>query len=269
MPQEILFSKMAGAGNDFIVVDNRDVKIAARSLYAKKWCDRKKSIGGDGLLLLEKSGKADFKMRIFNPDGSEAEMCGNGVRCIGQFSYDNRLTGKRFQMETIAGIIDVEIKGSIVKARMIDPKDIKLDLNILLQGRSTVLSFVNTGVPHAVCFVKSLKEVDVEGTGQAIRTHEYFKPRGTNANFIQLLPGNAILIRTYERGVEGETLSCGTGSTAGALIAAATHRLKSPVAVKTKSGETLKIYFTRDGESFRDVYLEGSVQKCFQGRVRL
>lgn len=269
MAKEINFIKMAGAGNDFIVADNRDVKIAARSLAAKKWCDRKNSIGGDGLLLLEKSKKAAFRMRIINPDGSEAEMCGNGIRCIAKVAHDAGITGKKFSIETIAGIIDAEIKGSIVKARMIDPKDLKLNFNILLADKALALNFVNTGVPHTVCFVKSLKEIDVEHTGQAIRTHEYFKPRGTNANFVQAQGGNAIEIRTYERGVEGETLSCGTGSTAGALVAAATLQMKSPVSVKTKSGETLKVYFSKEDSRFYDVYLEGPVKKCFQGRVML
>ncbi len=267
MAKEISFTKMVGAGNDFIVIDNRTGVVAARSRAAKKWCDRKNSIGADGVLFLEKSRQANFQMRIVNSDGSEAEMCGNGIRCIAKFAQDQKLVGKKFKIQTIAGIIDVEIKGAIVKARMVDPKDMKLNLNILLNDQSAAMSFVNTGVPHAVCVVKSLKAVDVDGLGRAIRTHDYFKPRGTNANFIQFNLDRSIDIRTYERGVEGETLSCGTGSTAGALIAAATKDLPSPVLVRTKSGETLKIYFSKEGQNFHDVYLEGPVQKSFEGRA--
>ncbi len=266
--KEIAFTKMVGTGNDFIVVDNRAGGVPARAM-AKKWCDRKYSIGADGLLLLERSRKADFRMRIINSDGSEAEMCGNGIRCIAQYAYDRGITGKKFKIETLAGIIDVTISGRVVKARMIDPKDLKLNFSIPVSGKPLELSFVNTGVPHAVSVVKRIKEVDVQSTGRQVRTHDYFKPRGTNANFIQVLGGNKIEVRTYERGVEGETLSCGTGSTASALIASAVCGWKSPVSVKTQSGETLKVYFSKEGNRFHDVYLEGSVQKSFEGRVKL
>ena len=268
MAKEINFTKMVGAGNDFIVVDNRTVKIPARAM-AKKWCDRKYSIGADGLLLLEKTKKAGIRMRILNPDGSEAEMCGNGIRCIAKFAHDANLAGKQFKIETLAGIIDVEIKGAIVKAKMIEPKDLRLNFHLLVDGKSMELGFVNTGVPHAVSFVRSLKEVDVERTGRLIRTHDHFKPRGANANFIQIQPGRMIEIRTYERGVEGETLSCGTGSTASALVVSARQGWTSPVSVKTRSGEILKVYFSKEGDRFHDVYLEGPVQKCFEGRVAL
>ena len=268
MGKEIFFTKMVGTGNDFIVVDNRQTKIAARA-KAKQWCDRKYSIGADGLLLLEKSKKADIRMRIINSDGSEAEMCGNGIRCIAKFAHDAKITGKKFKIETLAGIIDVQIRGLIVKARMVDPKDLKLNFHLLLNDRSMEFGFVNTGVPHAVSFVKTLKDVDVQNLGRLVRTHDYFKPRGANANFVQVQSGNSIEIRTYERGVEGETLSCGTGSTAAALVASAAHGWNSPVAVKTQSGETLKVYFSKDGDRFYDVYLEGPVRKCFEGRVSL
>lgn len=264
---DVFFTKMTAAGNDFVVVDNRSGKVPGKA-RAKKWCDRKFSIGADGLLLLEKSKKADFKMRIINSDGSEAEMCGNGIRCIAQFAFDKKIVGRRFSVETLAGLIGCEVKGGVVKARMIDPKDLALDFSIPVAGKKTAMNFVNTGVPHAVSFVDRIEEVDVETLGRLIRTHDHFKPRGANANFVQARSGNAIDVRTYERGVEGETMACGTGSTASALVAAAVHGMKSPVSVKTKGGEILKIYFSKENGRFHDVYLEGPVQTCFEGRVK-
>ena len=269
MAREVLFTKMSGTGNDFIVVDNRKGAVSAGPSAAKKWCDRKHSIGGDGLLLLEKSKKADFRMRILNSDGSEAEMCGNGIRCIAKFAEAKKIAGKKHRIETLAGIIDADVKGDVVKARMIEPRDLKLGISIDLGGQAMPLNFVNTGVPHTVTIVEELEKIDVPATGRAIRTHRHFAPRGTNANFIKFDGPNSIRIRTYERGVEDETLACGTGSTAGALVAAAVKNLKSPVSVTTEGGGKLKIYFKRDGDRFHDVYLEGSIQKCFEGSVTL
>ncbi len=267
MAKDIAFTKITAAGNDFVVVDNRSNKVPGRS-KAVKWCDRKFGIGADGLLLLERSRKADFKMRIINSDGSEAEMCGNGIRCIAQFAFDKKIAGKKFTVETLAGLISCEIRGAVVKARMIDPKGMALDFSVPVGGKTMTMNFVNTGVPHAVTFVDRIEDVDVDAVGRLIRTHEHFKPRGANANFVRSRGGNAIDVRTYERGVEGETLACGTGSTASALVAAAKYGMKSPVAVKTRGGETLKIYFSRDNGAFHDVYLEGPVQTCFEGRVK-
>ncbi len=267
MAKEVLFFKMVGTGNDFVVIDNRKSLIGSRAKLAQKLCDRKRSIGADGVLLLEKSNRADFRMRIFNADGSEAEMCGNGIRCIAKFAQEKRITGNRFKIETLAGIIDGNIRGPIVKARMIDPKDMQLNFTVSVDKHPTKLSFVNTGVPHAVCAVSSIEKVDVDTLGPKLRHHTYFKPRGTNANFVQFLSDGSIKVRTYERGVEGETLSCGTGSTASALIAAALKGFRSPIKVRTASGDTLKIYFSKNQNQFKEVYLEGAVQKSFEGRV--
>ena len=277
----INFTKMAGAGNDFIVVDNRlgVIKHKAAGKLAKKLSDRRFSIGADGLILLEKSSaiggsasgrkKADIRMRILNPDGSEAEMCGNGVRCLAKFAVDHRITGPKLSIETPAGTIYAEVRGDFVKAKMLEPKDLRLNFEIRVNGHKELLSFVNTGVPHAVKRVDSVSNCDVEGLGGTIRHHEHFAPRGTNVDFVSLRKGNAIDIRTYERGVEGETLACGTGSTAAALVTAATKNLKSPVQVHTKGGESLKVYFSKTGVRFHDVYLEGRIQKSFEGRIEL
>ena len=268
--KEILFTKMVGAGNDFIVVDNRlnFIKKDAAKL-AIKLSDRKFSIGADGLILLEKAGKSDVRMRILNPDGSEAEMCGNGVRCLAKFVADHRITGSKLSIETLAGTVYAEVKGNTVKAKMVDPKDIKLNFEIQVNGHKESLSFINTGVPHAIKIVSSVSDCDVEKLGERIRRHEYFAPRGTNVDFVSVKKNNGIEVRTYERGVEAETLACGTGSTAAALVTAAVKNLKSPVMVHTKGGEVLKIYFSKTGRVFRDVYLEGRILKSFEGKVVL
>ena len=264
------FVKMSGAANDFVMIDNRAAVIKKDFVKtSKKLSNRKLSIGADGLILLEKSKKADVRMRIFNPDGSEAEMCGNGVRCLARFAVDKKITGKKLSIETLAGLIYAEVRGEIVKAKMIEPKGLKLAFSVGVNGTSEKMNFINTGVPHAVRFVNSVSSCDVKNLGREIRFHKHFAPRGTNVNFVAVKPGSAIDIRTYERGVEDETLACGTGSTAGALIAAASRGLKSPVSVHTRGGEILKIYFKKDGTRFYDVYLEGRIQKNFEGSVSL
>ncbi len=265
----IHFTKMAGAGNDFIIVDNRSriIKKDAAKL-AKRLLDRRFSIGADGLILLEKSKKADIRMRILNPDGSEAEMCGNGVRCLAKFAVDHRITGPKLSIETLAGTIYAEVKGESVKAKMVEPKDLELNFGIRVNGHNELLSFINTGVPHAIKIGGPVSDSEVETLGKMIRRHQHFAPRGTNVDFVSLRKGNTIDVRTYERGVEGETLACGTGSTAAALVAAAMKNLKSPVLVHTKGGEVLKVHFSRIGGFFHDVYLEGRIQKSFEGRVQ-
>lgn len=260
---------MVGAGNDFVVVDNRRgvVKKDAVKL-AKLLSDRRRSVGADGLLLLEKSKKANIRMRILNSDGSEAEMCGNGIRCIAKFSSDRKITGKKFSIETLAGIISAEVKGDVIKARITDPKGLKLNIRIPVNGREELVHFIDTGVPHTIKVVDKVDNVDIFTLGRAIRRHSYFAPKGTNASVISV-KGNELWIRTYERGVEDETMACGTGSTAAALVAAALRGLKSPVTVHTHGGDRLKIYFSRNGNDFHDVYLEGPVQQAFEGSVKI
>lgn len=265
----IEFVKMEGAGNDFIVIDNRRRSITGGSAAAKRLCARKFSVGGDGLVLLERSKKSDIRMRIFNPDGSEAEMCGNGVRCIAKFASERRITGSSLTIETMAGEIRASVKGDVIKARLMDPKELRINFRIPLGAGHETVHFVNTGVPHVVKVVDSIERVDVKGMGRAIRHHENFAPRGANVNFIEYGPGNSIRVATYERGVESETLACGTGSTASALIAAALKGLKSPVSVRTAGGETLKIYFSKKGDAYTEVCLEGRVRTAFEGRVKL
>ncbi len=263
------FFKMVAAGNDFIVADNRRGFITNPASLAKKLCDRKFFIGADGLLLLENSKKADVRMRIFNPDGSQAEMCGNGVRCLAKFAFEKKITKNSHSIETLAGTIFAFVRGGVVKAKMVEPKALRLNVPVRAKGTRHILNLIDTGVPHAVKVLASVEGADVDGLGRVLRRHPFFSPRGTNVNFISFGPGALVRIRTYERGVEAETLACGTGSTAGALVAAALKNFKSPVRVKTQGGETLKVYFSKKEGRFQEVYLEGKVATSFQGRVKI
>ena len=266
----IIFTKMSGSDNDFVVIDNRSDIISGRASFARSVCRRRTSIGADGLILIEKSKRADFRMRIFNPDGSEAEMCGNGARCAALYANlkFKRPDAKRWSIQTGAGILSAQIKAAnSVKIKMVEPKELKLDFNIKLDGTPYTLSYLNTGVPHTVVWVKDIDKADVYNLGRKIRHHSYFNPAGTNVNFVKVKDKNSIYIRTYERGVENETLACGTGSTASAIIAGLTRGLISPVLVHTRGGEVLKIYFSQKGAKIKDVYLEGNVKFVFQGEI--
>lgn len=262
------FVKMVASGNDFIVIDNRTPKIPGAGLrnFAKAICHRNYGVGGDGLLVIEKSKKADFRMRIINSDGSEAEMCGNGARCVALFAREKKIAGNKMRFETLSGIIGAGVSGDTVKLKMSDPKDLKLDINLALIDGEYNVNFVDTGVPHAVIFVDRLEDQDVKRFGREVRYHSAFAPRGANADFVETAGDNTLKVRTYERGVEAETLACGTGVTASAIIAAVVKGSKSPVTCITKSGDRLKIYFKRDGNDFSDVYLEGGAKTVFCGQ---
>lgn len=247
------FTKIVASGNDFIVIDNRRHIFPVKNKnFIIKLCAFHTGIGADGVLLLENSHRANFRMRIFNPDGSEPEMCGNGARCIGLFAWQKKLIPKIFTIETLAGLIKAEIVSrDSVKIYLGEPKDIKLNKKI---------HTVNTGVPHAIIYVHNIDKVDVEKIGKTIRWSKQFQPEGTNVDFVQILGKNKISIRTYERGIEGETLACGTGVTAGAIISTLVHGLKSPIYAKTKSGDTLIV-------DTKEVSLTGPARIVFNGTI--
>ena len=266
--KKIRFWKMSGSGNDFVVVDRRNpLLIEDPSRFAKKVCRRKVSVGADGVLFLEESKRADFTMRIFNADGSEAEMCGNGARCIARFAHLQGIAGKAMTFETPAGIMEAEINRERVKIKMSEPKDLALHRKILVEGEEYLLHSVNSGVPHAVLFCKNLEEVPVQDLGRRIRFHEAFSPAGTNVNFIDVTDSHHISIRTYERGVEDETLACGTGAVASALASSALDLVDSPVFLRTRGGEVLVIYFQREGWKFREVLMEGNTAVAYEGEL--
>ncbi len=265
--KNILFSKMNASGNDFILMDNREGKIKKNlSEFAKGLCTQKHSIGADGIIFIEKSKYADFMMRIFNMDGSEAEMCGNGARCTAKFAFDKKIVPiKNMSFETKSGIIfaSVNANDNQVRIKMQDPLSLKIHYKV--NGYRSEINSINTGVPHVVIFVDKIDNVDVQKTGNFIRYHKYFSPQGTNVNFAEMVSKNKIKIRTYERGVENETFSCGTGSVASALIYAINYNAKSPIEVITRCNDVLTISYKSSHNNFNEVYLEGLVKLVYDG----
>jgi diaminopimelate epimerase len=267
----VQFTKMNGAGNDFILLDNRDRDVQLTRDQITRLCDRHRGVGADGLFLLVPcdSHKADWAWEFFNSDGGSAEMCGNGARCFARFVQ--RLTGvaERVSFETGAGVIRAVFDGERVTVNLTPPRDLRLAEKInLTHGTETVHS-LNTGVPHAVIFVADANKAMVQAIGSEIRYHPHFAPKGTNANFVQLLGPNSIRVRTYERGVEGETLACGTGVTASALISARINRFTSPISVQVQGGDVLHVSFQDKNGSFEDVRLTGPAQFVFEGRIEI
>jgi diaminopimelate epimerase len=260
------FSKLQGTGNDFIIVDNRKKIFEAfckgipEREAIKKICSRRTGVGADGLILIETSDTANFRWRFFNSDGSTAEMCGNGARCAARFAKEKGIAPDKMKFETLAGTIEAEVKDRSVKVKLSKPKDLKQNIKVCgLTGH-----FINTGVPHFVVFTDRVDLVNVKELGRKIRNDELFKPNGTNVNFAEVRL-DRVLVRTYERGVEDETLACGTGSVASALIAAKVFNLPSPVTVETRSGELLKVYFD---ENFEEVFLEGETIYVYDGELK-
>ncbi len=260
---------MSGSGNDFIIVDNRDRIVDETDLlnFIVKVCRRKMSVGADGFILVENTEGADFKWRFFNSDGSVAEMCGNGARCVARFAYLNGIAGSEMSFETGAGIVEAQVAGESVKIKMTDPSDLKTDYTLELKDRSISVSSINTGVPHVVMVTDTLDDVEVVKMGREIRFHDMFAPAGTNVNFICPIKDDTIGVRTYERGVEDETLACGTGSVAGALIMARKMKIDAPIHVLTRSGVNLKIYYKEKDATYQDIYLEGDARVIYRAKL--
>ncbi len=284
--KKINFTKTVASGNDFVIIEKNSLSairypcLAGRqalSAIAKMICDRKYGAGADGLLVLERIKAANLSMRVFNADGSEAEMCGNGARCVALYSAREQRTENREQrkisIETKAGIIEARVDDDFVKIKLTDPKDIKLDIPLKINNRNLRVSFINTGVPHAVIFVEGLDKIDVTNIGRQIRYHKKFAPAGTNVDFVEILNSNSIKLRTYERGVEDETLACGTGSVASVLLSAICYPClagrqalsANQVNAHIRSGEALKVYFNKIGAGFEDVWLEGKAKIVYKG----
>lgn len=265
----IEFAKAQAAGNDFIILDNRKNRlgggIANFSDFAAFACRRRYSVGADGVLVLEDSASADFKMRIFNPDGSEVPMCGNGARSSAAFCYAKEWCGASMKIETKSGVLAARIKNDLVKIKMTPPKNIRLERNVGLGNTIMDLHTLDTGVPHAVHFVENIKGYPVKEMGAKLRYHKAFHPEGTNADFVEAVDRSTISVRTYERGVEDETLACGTGAVASAIISCLVKGTEQPVSVVTAGGEVLKIYFKKERNNFHDVYLEGKATISFEG----
>lgn len=278
--ESIPFMKLSGSGNDFILIDNRTGIVSPKRAgqLAAKVCAHRMSVGGDGLILIERSRRADFRWRLFNADGSAADFSGNGARCAVRFAFLKRIAPKQMRFETPAGLIEAELVASRrqrgakpildqVKIRFPDPKNLRLHLRVNLDGQEREAHFVDTGVPHCVYVVDDPDKVDVVGIGRPTRHHALFQPAGANVNFIAVLDPHHIRIRTYERGVEDETLACGTGSIASALIAHLVGKAESPVTLIPQSRLKLTVHFKANGQSFTDVYLQGDARAVYEGKI--
>ena len=260
---------MSGSGNDFIIIDNRLNIVDEKDLsnFIAKICRRKLAVGADGFILVEDSGKADFRWRFFNSDGSIAEMCGNGARCVARFAYLNDIAGPNMSFETLAGIVEAQVIGDRAKVKMTDPAAFKTDDTIHLKNGPLSIFSINTGVPHVVIVKQQIDDVNVVEMGREIRFHEQFSPAGTNVNFASHITDNTIAIRTYERGVEDETLACGTGAAACAIVMAHKMKIGSPINVLTQSGGYLKIFFKEKEGKYYDVYLEGDARIIYKAQL--
>ncbi len=271
IPMKLMFTKMNGAGNDFVLIDNRSQDIYLSKEQITNLCHRQRGVGADGIMLLIPcvSGRAEWAWQFYNNDGSTAEMCGNGARCFARFIQKIVGCEKTSSFETAAGVIRATFHGDLVSINLTRPKDMRLEETITLSQGNHSIHSINTGVPHAVLFVPDADKAMVQKLGEEIRYHPHFAPRGTNVNFVQLLDTNRIRVRTYERGVEGETLACGTGVTASALIATKLHRLTSPIKVQVQGGDTLEIRFEELSGEFTNVELSGPADFVFDGSITL
>jgi diaminopimelate epimerase len=265
----IPFAKMSGSGNDFIVIDNRRDLIPRRGMkaFVKAVCRRGLSVGADGVIFLQRSSRANFRWHYFNADGGEAEMCGNGSRCVARFAVLHKIAPKTLTFETLAGVIHADVGKAGVTVRLPLPSDLRLHVPLAVDGKQHDAHFFNTGVPHTVLFVDDVDAVDVARLGRAIRFHPLFAPAGTNANFVEIDAPTRLTIRTYERGVEGETLACGTGAVAAALLAALLGKARSPVTLKTRGGPPLKVGFDLDDGTVTRVELTGEARLVYEGTL--
>jgi diaminopimelate epimerase len=257
---KIFFDKYQGTGNDFILIDNRAEKIKLSSKQIAFLCNRNLGIGADGLMLLQKQQGYDFGMIYYNSNGKEGSMCGNGGRCMIKFAFECGIKKNYFTFLAPDGKHEGYIKGKDVFLKM---KDVRHPINLKNDF------FIDTGSPHYVRMVKDVKKIDVYSEGKKIRNSELFKKKGTNVNFVEIKNNRVLFVRTYERGVENETLSCGTGVTAAALtycfFKKSTHK---SVLVKTKGG-SLKVNFKQTVDGFTDIWLIGPAVKVFSGYIEL
>ena len=254
----VRFVKMHGAGNDFVLVDDRDGGFPCEHRLIAAMATRPGGIGCEGVVLVQRSETADFKMRFFNPDGSEAELCGNGARCVAAFAREiGAVAGKVMRFETAAGPVDAEIlDDDLVRIAMPDPKDLGDD-------------FVVAGVPHKIVPVDNIAKADVEGEGRRIRMSDEFAPDGTNVDFACYRAPDRTSVRTYERGVEAESFACGTGAVAAAVVGVAQHGLRFPVRVKTSGGYELIVDGVQTKAGFEELTLTGPVKRVYEGLIDL
>jgi diaminopimelate epimerase len=269
----ISFTKMAGGGNDFVVIDNRTLKIGDAAELTRRICTRALSVGADGLILIESSVRATFRMRYYNSDGSLGEFCGNGTRCAARFALVNVIAGKQMTIETDAGIVAATIgDGGSVTITLPPPYAFQPNRPVTIGEQVVRGSSIMVGVPHYVLFLRDPStslgtgfwQQDIAPLGRAIRKHPELQPQGTNVNFVVVRDDRSIEVRTYERGVEAETLSCGSGVVASAVASALFGRVKSPVSVLTRSGTTYEVAFDTIPGGVDNVRLKGDARIIFR-----
>lgn len=267
----IAFTKMNGAGNDFVLIDNRGGSIRLSGRQVRRLCDRQRGVGADGLLLLEPNlnGAADWLWRFFNRDGGAAEMCGNGARCFAAFVRNLTRPPAGISFETPAGIVRAAFVHGLVAVTLPAPKGLRLHQPLRVNGAELTAHSLHIGVPHAVVFVDDADKAMAKDRGRAIRSHPHFAPAGTNVNFVEILRPSSLRVRTYERGVEGETLACGTGAAAAAMIASRIRRVSPPVSVKVQGGDVLTIDFKKTESGFDAVQLTGPAETVFTGEIEI
>ena len=264
----VRFWKVEGAGNDFLGLDGRAGGFKLKRQQIADLCDRRRGVGADGVLVVEKPKVrgADFRMRYYNSDGGEAEMCGNGARCFALLA--RAVSGRKgnvLRVQTQAGLLTLRTSGREVQVSMTEPTKLRLGKKVVVAGRKVVVDFLNTGVPHAVLFVRSVRSIDVAKQGRAIRYHSAFAPSGTNVNFVEIGRGNRIHVRTYERGVEGETLACGTGVVAASILSNLRRGLRPPIQVATRGGDNVRVGFSMENGHARKVTLQGPARIVYRG----
>jgi diaminopimelate epimerase len=265
------FVKMNGAGNDFILIDNRSGRIKLTTEQVVRLCHRQRGIGADGLFLLipNTSGKAEWSWEFYNSDGSTADMCGNGARCFARFVQSVVGAKEQITFETGAGVIGATFQGARVTVSLTIPRDLRLNELVPTSGGKLTVHSLHTGVPHAILFVPDADKAMVQPLGAELRHHQHFKPKGTNVNFVQVLGPNHIRVRTYERGVEGETLACGTGLTAAALVTSRVNQFTSPIQVQVQGGDTLEVSWIPSSDGFAEVKLNGPADFVFKGTIEV
>jgi diaminopimelate epimerase len=262
----ISFTKMSGAGNDFIVIDNRGKNVILTHEEIKAMCTRRTGIGADGLILIESSETADFRMNYHNADGFPGSMCGNGGRCAVYFAHLIGILPASVSYRFDAGSVqyEAEVTGiETVRLHMLPPEDFR----DAFQAGTWSCHYVNTGSPHTVIFSENLDDIDVITEGRAIRHRKDLFPEGTNVNFLEITAPDALSVRTFERGVEDETLACGTGAVASALMSFRLGKITSTrIRVRVKSGDILTVAFN---EKLNDISLEGPARVVYQGTITM
>lgn len=266
----LTFAKMAGGGNDFVLIDNRSGRVGEAVELTRRICTAHLSVGGDGLILIEPSTRADFRMRYFNNDGSVGEFCANGTRCAARFAVLQGIARKSMTIETDAGIVTAEAgDGTTVTLNLPPPRGYRPERPLRLPDRLARGSFIVVGVPHYVLFeAEDLWSRDIVPAGRAIRFHPDLEPDGgANVDFVAVRGAHSIEVRTYERGVEAETLSCGSGVVASVAVSALQGKVVSPVSILTRSGIVFRVSFRREENELRDLQLTGDARLIFHAEL--